>query len=448
MVALILRLFQLIDPYHHRAPIQVQAWLSTGELDNPSTSQRGILPRTDSRQGTVVRTFLTSWLGWIRLGYQIVKAIPAAGWQAMPRRLMLLLPAWCLFGLLNTLHWIGFVLDEIFFRGYRDVTVQRPIHVVGVPRSGTTHLHRILAHDRAFTSFTLIECVLAPSITEKYLWLGPARLLRKIWPLRATGRNKDNGGLLPGMASIHKIGLNEPEEDFVILLWVHACFLTTMCTPADKTLWALMAFDRDISINRRNLIMSFYQMCQKKHLYFYGRDRRMLSKNPTFTSMLGSLRLWFPDMTLVICVREPERAVPSQLSSLKPVLNLLGHRQLPTGFQAQMQSGLRHYYDAINHHMQIAHHRRQSAIVVHMSRLKASLSDTVQDVMKLADQPASKALTAAVTEHNERPYRSSHKYNLTDYDLTEDDIARYFGAVWPLVIPEDDDVPTGGIAHV
>ena len=83
-----------------------------------------------------------------------------------------------------------------------------------------------------------------------------------------------------------------------------------------------------------------------------------------------------------------------------------------------------------------------------MSRLKASLSDTVQDVMKLADQPASKALTAAVTEHNERPYRSSHKYNLTDYDLTEDDIARYFGAVWPLVIPEDDDVPTGGIAHV
>ena len=107
----------------------------------------------------MVRAFLTSWLGWIRLGYQIVRAIPAAGWQATPRRLMLLLPAWCLFGVLNTLHWIGFVLDEVFFRGYRDVTVQRPIHVVGVPRSGTTHLHRILAHDRAFTSFTLIECV-------------------------------------------------------------------------------------------------------------------------------------------------------------------------------------------------------------------------------------------------------------------------------------------------
>ena len=113
-----------------------------------------------------------------------------------------------------------------------------------------------------------------------------------------------------------------------------------------------------------------------------------------------------------------------------------------------MQSGLRHYYGAINHHMQISRHRRQSAIVVHMSSLKASLSDTVQDVMKLADQPASKALTAAVAEHNEQSYRSSHNYKLTDYDLTEDDIARYFAAVWPLVIPEDNDVPTGGIAHV
>lgn len=83
-----------------------------------------------------------------------------------------------------------------------------------------------------------------------------------------------------------------------------------------------------------------------------------------------------------------------------------------------------------------------------MSRLKASLSDTVQDVMKLADQPASKALTAAVAEHNEQPYRSSHNYKLTDYDLTEDDIARYFATVWPIVIPEDDDAPTGGIAHL
>ena len=311
---------------------------------------------------TVAVAFLTSWLGWLRLGLQICRAIPAAGLHAIPRRLLILIPAWCLFGVLNAVHWLGFLIDEILFRGYRKISVERPIHIVGIPRSGTTHLHRVVANDPTFTTFSLIECLLAPSVTEKYLWLGPAKLLRKIW---RSDKPVEGPGLIPGMASIHRIGLSEPEEDFVVLLWIHACFLTVLCTPGDQKLWSLMAFDRDIPVRRKNLIMSFYEAMQKKHLYFAGPGHRMLSKNPTFTSMLDSLSDWFPDVTFVICTREPSKTVPSQLSSIRPALALLGHgKTFPSGFKNQIQSGLRHYYGAINHHMLLARHQQRPSMII------------------------------------------------------------------------------------
>ena len=36
------------------------------------------------------------------------------------------------------IHWVGFLLDEIFFRGYRKVAINDPVFIVGIPRSGTT----------------------------------------------------------------------------------------------------------------------------------------------------------------------------------------------------------------------------------------------------------------------------------------------------------------------
>jgi hypothetical protein len=35
-------------------------------------------------------------------------------------------------------------LDRVFFRGYRKQPIDRPIFIVGNPRSGTTFLHRLL----------------------------------------------------------------------------------------------------------------------------------------------------------------------------------------------------------------------------------------------------------------------------------------------------------------
>jgi hypothetical protein len=91
-----------------------------------------------------------------------------------------------LFAMVQAIHWIGFLLDEVLFPGYRRVTVRRPIFVLGPPRSGTTLVHRVLARDDQFTTLHTWECLFAPSVTQRRFWMALDRLDR--WLGRYVGR--------------------------------------------------------------------------------------------------------------------------------------------------------------------------------------------------------------------------------------------------------------------
>src|SRR5690606_8284199 len=75
-----------------------------------------------------------------------------------------------------------------------------------------------------------------------------------------------------------------------------------------------------------------------------------LSKNPSFTPMLASLKQTFPDAHFIACTRDPAMTVPSQLSSLLPAANAMGIKSLPPTFVQNMLDVLKHYYHLINEH--------------------------------------------------------------------------------------------------
>ena len=62
-----------------------------------------------------------------------------------PKRFGVLLIVAGLYCLAEITAWIGFLLDSIFFSGYRDQPVRKPVFIIGPPRSGTTFLQRLLA---------------------------------------------------------------------------------------------------------------------------------------------------------------------------------------------------------------------------------------------------------------------------------------------------------------
>lgn len=216
--------------------------------------------------------------------------------------------------LLNGIHWVGFLLDELFFSGYRSVDIRSPLFVVGPPRCGTTLIQRVLARDtERFTSFTLGELLYAPSITERYVYAflgavdglfgGPV----KRW-IRAAGAR-----YFRSINQRHEIGVFEPEEDFILFAHIFANPLLIAMFPFPKLLGHLWSFDRETDPHQRERVMRFYRRCIQRHLYWHGQDKTFLSKNPHLTPMIRSLFETFPDARFVCNVRTPIESLPSML---------------------------------------------------------------------------------------------------------------------------------------
>ncbi|MDZ7684280.1 MAG: sulfotransferase [Gammaproteobacteria bacterium] len=334
------------------------------------------------------------------------------------------------FGLLNALHWIGFLMDELCFRGYRHVDVERPIAIVGIPRSGTTFLQRALATEPRFTTLTLFECILAPSVTERRIWLGLGRVLGRLVP---HGRFR-----LARMEAIHPIGLDEPEEDFLLLLWVHACFLAVLACPASRRFWRLARFDHAVPNTEQNVVFDFYYRCLQKHLYYHGQAKRLLSKNPSFTPMLKSLRRRCPDAVIVGCVRAPTETVPSQLSSLLPAFELFGNGRIPPAFRGRMMDALHGYYGDLGDFA-----RDDEIYIVEMSRLSTELEQVVDEIFAASGHEPSDEFRANLGELGSggRAYQSAHRYSPADFELSETEIRRSFSSVWPLSLASPHSLP-------
>jgi hypothetical protein len=232
------------------------------------------------------------------------------------------------------------------FRKYRKVSVEKPIFVTGIPRSGTTHLQRVLAKDEQLTSMQTWECVLAPSISERHFYRLIGRAIQPLGQLFS----KVSLPFFQNMKSIHHLGLSEAEEDFIALLPINACFLLVVLFPNVSHYWRLSQFDSAMSSEHKEKILTYYHRIIQKHLYFHGQDKRYLCKNPSYFSWVQSLSSHFPNASFILCEREPSKTVPSQLSSLQPIWTVLYGEKMSDDFSKRivgMMAKNYHYLDRL-----------------------------------------------------------------------------------------------------
>ena len=92
------------------------------------------------------------------------KGTPA---RLTPKRLIFIVPFFLVWPLGSLVHWFCFFLDDIFFPGHKTQPIDKPLFILGNFRSGSTFLHRLLSRDNNFTSLTIWDIYLAPSVTQK-----------------------------------------------------------------------------------------------------------------------------------------------------------------------------------------------------------------------------------------------------------------------------------------
>jgi hypothetical protein len=223
---------------------------------------------------------------------------------------------------------IGFMLDDLFFPDWKSQQVDRPLFIVGNARSGTTWTHRLVSlHDEYFTSMKTWEIFFAASVTWRKLFYGIYNLDRLLlrgkllsWIIALEKR-------LYGGCTLHAVGLFEYEEDEWLMLHVFMSQLILLAFPSGgPILYPMVTFDEYAmhmipALVRRNII-GYYKQCVQRHLFFHGKNKHFISKNPPFTMRLESLNEAFQDARFCCLIRDPVESVPSMVSYISHVSHL------------------------------------------------------------------------------------------------------------------------------
>ena len=359
------------------------------------------------------------------------------------------------------MHWVGFILDEIFFRGYRKIEIKEPLFIVGIPRSGTTLLHRTLAKDTEnFTTFTLWELLFAPSICERKVSIGLAKLdrlmgnpvskfirwLANIVCLTFNHLNRINSGsrkeefscrsereediIFRKFDNLHTIALDAPEEDYLVLIPIFACFLLILPFPFQTELWNLGYFDDKTSKAEKKWIMAFYRSCLQRHLFVRGRNKRLLSKNPAFSPMITTLKGTFPDCKVICAIRNPLSAAPSLISSMMEGAKIFDNDTQGFGFRDQLLTMLSYFYDHLI--TELSNWQEDQFCFVTTEELQKDLHPTVEKIYdRFTYQRTQKFENSLQQEHKRsQAYKSRHHYSLQQFGIDPESLIRRYSGIF------------------
>lgn len=247
-----------------------------------------------------------------------LSALIRASWETLTRmppslgRVLAITLGAATFTLFETFTWACLTLDDWLYPGYRRQRVDRPVFIVGNPRSGTSFFHRLLAADgAAFTGLTLQE-ILLPATCQQRAIAAAGRLDGALG--RPLGRLIAwcEARMWAGADDIRRIRLSDPEEDELLLAHAFATPSLVMLFPGAASLLRLQRFD-ELPAGERRRWMDLYRALLQRHLYRAGGGRRLLSKNTTFPLKITSVAERFPDGHFLWLVRDPAASIASTL---------------------------------------------------------------------------------------------------------------------------------------
>ena len=360
------------------------------------------------------------------LGYSFLPLQDGAYPRISLQRWLVMLAFWPLFLSYLAVTWLSLALDHLLFPGFRRLAVRQPVFVLGIPRSGTTFLHRLLAGDQPrFTTPTLAELIFAPSIVQRKFWHALILLDRALggWGRRLVQWVEDR--VFAALDDVHATRLRDPEEDYLALIPALYCFLLVVPF-GDPRLLELTRFDHQASAGQKARFIRHYRGLIQRHLYYHGAHRQFLSKNPSFTPMLETLAKAFPDARFIACVRNPDRAVPSQINSILVGARLFSGKVETSWWRQQLLQMLVWYYRHLLEALPQLPAQRQLRIRME-DLVQAPDTQVLAMYQQLRMTPAADYVTWLQTQAEQsRRFQSRHQYAADRLGVSRGDLARHF----------------------
>jgi Sulfotransferase family len=300
------------------------------------------------------------------------------------------------------------LLQDAFTRApeIRDEPVRQPIFITGLPRSGTTFLHRLMMTDPANRAPAVWETIY-PSPTAGTQQQRIARVGRHL---------KSFEWLAPAFRSLHPLEATSPQEcsEITAHMFRSLRFDTNYHIPSYRA-W----LDADVL---RNLpAYRFHKLFLQYLQHQDGVERRWVLKCPEHIFALQAIKSVYPDARLVFVHRDPVKVLLSQ-ARLTEVLRQPFTRRLDPLTLGPDES--RRWLDGTNRMMAVGDDAGLPEAVCHVHHMDL-ISDPVSTVdgvyrhfgMTLP-APTSEAIERYVTQRPRGGY-GEHRYRFEDHGLDE-----------------------------
>lgn len=376
--------------------------------------------------------------GFLRFSWRWLVRTP---WS--PRRVLVAGAFYLVFPWLAVVTWTGLALDNLLFPGFRRQRIESPLFIVGNPRSGTTFLHRLLARDRRFTTLAMWQILFAPSVTARKV-VGAVAALDRRWGKLLHRRRERIEESWHELNVMHRVSLDEPEEDDYLLLHIWSALTTGLSAGVLDDALPYTRFDSSLPPERRHRIFEFYRRCLQRHLHASGAGDgargpapRYLAKNPALCPKLATVFEHFPDAQVVYLVRNPLEMIPSYLSMMEFSWRAVG---LPTErrdgvnhgdgdrLRGDLRAALREYLLAMaahwyRHPLAVLDRAPEGrACVVRYDDLVNDPDATVRRIYRELGLEVDAELAEVLRQATARAqrYRSRHDYSLEELGLTRE----------------------------
>ena len=304
--------------------------------------------------------------------------------------------------------------------------VTRPVFIVGINRTGTTFLHRLLSRDPRFWAlrrYELTEPVLASGEYATVAWT--AQDPRRAYAKELLGATN----VADTLSGLHRTDIDEPEEDLWILwltftTWI---FATAYHVPAYGR-WLAEADSRNAYAHHRRVMQHF--TWQRRQREPQGQ-RHWLLKMPFHLMELEVLLETYPDAVFIQTHREPVEFMGSWNSIVERIRGFSTEPRPPqeTGAeQLAFMSGM------LNGAMRIRASNpalEERWVDVRYTELVADPMAVVNDIYARLGWPLESDAADAMQEwltlqEEQRRQEPRHEYRLEDYDLTPEGVNEAF----------------------
>lgn len=210
---------------------------------------------------------------------------------------------------------IFLALDFLFFPLFVRRKIKKPVFILSLPRSGSTLIHHKLASQKKFTSLQLWEIVFAPSIIQKFLFLGLGRIDRLLGSPIVRMINLLGRKSMPEVANSHKTGILAYEEDDLLTIWSLNSPYLQFSYGSGELFVKYVFFDTKLDTFSQKRTLNIYKRMLQRHHFVFNRggEKIHLAKSPYFLGKAASLKMKFPDARVIYINRPPEKSIASSL---------------------------------------------------------------------------------------------------------------------------------------